>query len=206
MFPLDKNRPSKNQAGQPDLVPPLLSLTTCMCNVSLLELKSEPVRVHYLAANSPPFIRCNGEGDGQCSLCRLGWPATSRELLLVYDLCHDRLWAAALPGHLKETLFAAAAALPEHQRNFYITWDGSEYRVDKDFRPQVSDFTLTREERERALELLSEGAIDLAGAIPRLSNGAMLRLPAVMLAAMSLGVEGLSQAHIDLGDETTVHW
>lgn len=205
MFPLDDNHTTE-PTDSPPLTPPVLMLSTMMRCLSLLTLTSTLIRVHYLALGNPSLVRCNGADGEDCSLCRVGFPALDRELMLVYDRADDRLWAAALPSHIKDTLVTRAASLPEHKRNFAIGWNGHQYHVVKDDLPQASDFTLAREERAKAIELLNNGVLNLAESIPAIANSAMLRLPAVTLAALSFGIEGECQDDVDLSDSSSVHW
>jgi hypothetical protein len=197
--------PPKHKGGE-TLTPPQFRLLKQHLPISLFELSSSPNVVHFVGGNNPPMVRCNGDYVGECSLCSLGFPALRRELLLAYDVDEDRLWAALLPEEIKNQLFAKAEQRPNHEWNFMIFWTGLRYFVEHNDGYAAKEFTLDRQERERVIELLKTGQIDLESAVPTLSNGEMLRLPMVTSAAACFGFDVITLDSVDRSEDSSIHW
>jgi len=201
MFDLESANPP-----QTPLVPPQYGLFQQCLPLSLFVLSFQRVAVHFVAGHAPPMVQCNGGYVGECSLCALGFPALIRYLTLAYDHDSDRLWAALLPEEIRESIIELSEGLPDYRWHFTILWSGASYFVEKNESYGAMEFTLAKEERERVMELLDAGHIDLEGAIPKLSNGSMLRLPMVVSAAGCFGFDQITLGSVDRTEDSSIHW
>jgi len=189
--------------GKGKTIHPLV-LSLCTQRASLLKLESQEFKAHYIHGHFPPMIRCNSDTSDGCSLCRAGYPALTRHLMTMCDWPDSRLCALALPGKLKDALFEEAICLPENEWNFSFVWNGFEYSVFH-LDPEPDDeFVRTMEEHAELVELAK--MVDLDQAVPRLSNMAMLRLPAVMLAAACFGIDGEDQSEFSYTEKSAIRW
>ncbi len=202
MLPLNDDPPDDKH---PVLVPPTFQLSHFERPLSLIDLDAIPIDVHFVGGNAQPIVRCNGEESGDCVLCGAGFKVLNRELVLAYDYREDRLWAAPLPEHVWETILSETQSRPEYEWNFLIHWTGRGYGVDHDRSNFVREFSLVKEEREAVQRKLRSGQIDLERAIPRLCSAEMLRLPALLEAAMYFGLDGLPDPDVEINDASTIH-
>ncbi|WP_152097277.1 hypothetical protein [Lacipirellula parvula] len=171
---------------------------------SLLKMESLELKVHYIPGHPQPMIRCNSDTSDGCSLCRAGYPALTRHLMIMCDWPDSRLCTLAVPGKLKDALFEEALCLPENEWNFLFNWNGFEYNLCH-LDPEPGDeFVRTMEEHAQLVALAK--LVDLDQAIPRLTNMAMLRLPAVMLAAACFGLDGEDQSEFNYTEKRAIQW
>jgi hypothetical protein len=167
-------------------------------------MESRELKVHYIPGHPKPMIRCNSDTSNGCSLCRAGYPALTRHLIVMCDWPDSRLCTLALPGKLKDALFEEALCLPENEWNFLFSWNGFEYKLYHIDGEADDEFVRTIEEHAQLVALAK--MVDLDQAIPRLTNMAMLRLPAVMLAAACFGIDGDDQSEFSYVEQTAVRW
>jgi hypothetical protein len=203
MFPLGElHTPSPNT-----LTPPAISLSLMTRWIQLLNLNAKTVSVHFVSGHIRPLVRCNDErSDASCALCVAGFPRLERRLTLVYDPFCDLLVAACLPGEVWDDMYSIAMSHPPFEWLFRIVWCPENYAVMQEPDLSMRDKLLSADERERANEFVASGKIDINEAVPVLTNGDMLRLPAVLDAAMHFGLLHANQASVDRSEDACVHW
>jgi hypothetical protein len=179
-------------------------LYTLIQRASLLKIDSTEIMVHYIPGYFPPMIRCNHDDSNGCSLCRAGYPSLLRYLIIMCDWPDSRLCTLTVPTNLKEELYEQAICLPENEWNFAFGWNGFEYSIFHLEGEEDDEFVRTLEEHAELAELAK--LVDLDAAVPRLTNLAMLRLPAVMMAAAYFAIDGTDQSGFSYTESTAIRW